>query len=277
MNDVTTVVITHDRREQLLATLVRHEGPVVLVDNASTDGTADAVRSVLPHVHVVDAARNLGAAGRSLGVWAATTPYVAFSDDDSWWAPGALAAAAALLDAHARLGLVAGAVLVEPGRGPDPLNAVLAGSPLPRPAGAPGTPVLGFMACAAVVRRDAYLTAGGFHPMMGVGGEEELLAWDLAADGWWLQHVPQVVAHHEPRPGAGRGARRVAQLHRNAVVASLMRRPWRETGRRTSAAVRAGLPGWRGLASASRQVPRALRERHRLPADVEQQVALLRR
>ncbi|MDO0931403.1 hypothetical protein QQY66_06815 [Streptomyces sp. DG2A-72] len=34
----------------------------------------------------------------------ADTPYVAFSDDDSWWTPGALRQAADLLDVHPRLG-----------------------------------------------------------------------------------------------------------------------------------------------------------------------------
>jgi hypothetical protein len=37
--------------------------------------------------------------GRTLGVRAATTPYVAFSDDDSWWEPGALQSAADLRNA----------------------------------------------------------------------------------------------------------------------------------------------------------------------------------
>ena len=43
---------------------------------------------------VVEAGRNLGAAARTLGARAATTPFVAFSDDDSCWAPGSLASAA---------------------------------------------------------------------------------------------------------------------------------------------------------------------------------------
>ena len=37
--DVTVVVASRNRRTDLLASLPRHEAPVVLVDNASTDGT----------------------------------------------------------------------------------------------------------------------------------------------------------------------------------------------------------------------------------------------
>lgn len=79
---VTVVVMSRDRREELVATLGRHRAPVVLVDNGSTDGTAAAVRAAHPHVTVVEARRNLGAAARTLGARLAATPYVAFADDD---------------------------------------------------------------------------------------------------------------------------------------------------------------------------------------------------
>jgi glycosyltransferase involved in cell wall biosynthesis len=45
---VTVVVATRNRREELVAHLGRHEGPVVVVDNASTDGTARTVRKRFP-------------------------------------------------------------------------------------------------------------------------------------------------------------------------------------------------------------------------------------
>jgi hypothetical protein len=39
------------------------------------------------------------------------------------------------------------------------------------------------LCCASVVRREAYLAAGGIDPVLFFIGEEKLLAWDLAA-GW---------------------------------------------------------------------------------------------
>ena len=92
-----------------------------------------------------------GAVARTIGVHLARTPYVAFSDDDSWWEPGALARAAELFDAHPRLGLIAARVLVGADRVPDPINAAMAGSPLPSEPGLPGPSVLGFLACAAIL------------------------------------------------------------------------------------------------------------------------------
>jgi glycosyltransferase involved in cell wall biosynthesis len=114
-----------------------------MVDNGSADGSAEAAARRFPRVEVVALARNAGAAARNAGVRRARTPYVAFSDDDSWWQPGALRRAAAALDAHPRLGLVAARTLVGPGCEPDPVNEAMAASPL-REGG--GATVLGFLA-----------------------------------------------------------------------------------------------------------------------------------
>src|SRR3954447_24518920 len=92
--DVTVVVVSRNRRTDLLDSLPRHEAPVILVDNASTDDTVEVVRATHPDVTVLPQTRNLGAEGRTVGVAQAGTPFVAFADDDSWWAPGDLPRAA---------------------------------------------------------------------------------------------------------------------------------------------------------------------------------------
>jgi glycosyltransferase involved in cell wall biosynthesis len=287
---VTVVVMTRNRREQLRHTLRRLRElsgpvPVVVVDNGSDDGTPDAVRREFPAVTVVALPENRGAVARTVGVRLARTPYVAFSDDDSWWAPGALKTAADHLDQVPRLGLVAARTLVGPQERPDPLSEVLAASPLGTEPGLPGPRVLGFLACAAVVRRDAYLQAGGFHPVVFFLGEETVLAQDLATAGWALCHVPDVVAHHHPRPpgagparAAGQAARDRLQL-RNALLSAWLRRPagvaaahtWR-VARRWDDPVARG-----ALLDAARRAPRALAARRRLPPHVEAEVRLLER
>src|SRR5947208_1837668 len=103
---VTVVVMTRNRWPDLSQTLPRHEPPVVVVDNGSDDGTPDRVREAFPCVEVVALDTNLGAPARNIGVERARTPYVAFADDDSWWAPGSLERAARIFDAHPRLGLL---------------------------------------------------------------------------------------------------------------------------------------------------------------------------
>ena len=163
---VSVVVASRNRRADLLATLPRHEAPVILVDNGSTDGTVGAVRSALPEVRVIPLRRNLGAFARTIGVLAATTAYVAFADDDSWWAPGALASAVDLLEAHPAVALLTGRILLGPSSRVDPLTLRMAAAPLGTSPGGAGPDVLGFAACAAVVRRSAFLSVGGFDPVV---------------------------------------------------------------------------------------------------------------
>ncbi|WP_262281761.1 glycosyltransferase family 2 protein [Micromonospora sp. MA102] len=275
--DVTIVVATRNRRHQLLALLPRHTAPVIVVDNGSDDGTPAAVAREFPGVRVVELARNAGAgAARNVGVGLARTPYVAFADDDSYWAPGALDRAATLLRRHPRTALLTGEVRVGAAARPDPVSAAMARAPLGTEPDAPGPTVLGFLACAVVLRRDAYRQVGGFAERLGTYGEEALLAMDLAAAGWNLAYVPELVAHHLPEPdGRDPRARRRVEA-RNRVLTAALRRPspvlrevvadaWRDPAGRA------------GLRDAARQAGWVLRHRRRLPAGLEAALVTLSR
>ncbi|GGZ97988.1 hypothetical protein GCM10010344_77420 [Streptomyces bluensis] len=197
----TTVVITHNRRPELLRTLdhlaeLPERPRVVVTDNASTDGTAAAVARLHPQVRLLRPGRNLGAVGRNLAMPHVHTPYVAFCDDDSWWAAGALTGAAELLDRHPALGAVTARIVVEPDGTEDPIVTELRHSPIPGPSWLPGPALGSFLAAATVLRAEAFRAAGGFHPRLWLGGEEELLAADLAAAGWWLTYADNLTVHH---------------------------------------------------------------------------------
>jgi GT2 family glycosyltransferase len=174
---------------------------------------------------------------------------------------------------HPRLALLAGRVLVgEDGR-PDPGEAAMAQSPLGTAPDLPGPSLLGFLACGAVVRRDAFLEAGGFDDVVFFMGEEERLALDLAARGWGLAYVDQVVAHHHPSPARDPQARE-ALGERNRLLTMLMRRPWPVVLGEAAGAVRSAA-GRRAVAQCLPRLPRALAARRRLPADVERARRLL--
>ena len=132
----------------------------------------ELVRTQFPHITVVEMEKNLGAVARNFGVRLATTPYVAFADDDSWWAPGALRRASTLFAAHPSLGLIAARILVGAAQRLDPTCSRMTESPLGRRDVLPGPSVLGFLACGAVVRRHAFLAAGGFDDVIFFMGEE---------------------------------------------------------------------------------------------------------
>jgi GT2 family glycosyltransferase len=279
---VSVVVVTRDRREELLASLEKlrtHSPghPVVVVDNGSGDGSVAAVRARHPWVTVVALPHNLGCGGRTVGMSALSTPYVAFADDDSWWAEGALERAADLLDAHPRLAVLAARVLVGPQDRLDPVCAAMARSPLPRAADLPGPSVLGFLACGAVVRRHAYLEAGGFDSRLGIGGEETLLSVDLARRGWGLAYVDTVAAHHHPSPARDPRMRARREV-RNALWTAWLRRPLPAALRQTGATLLRAqdrTAAWVGLLDASRGLPWVLRERSPVPAEVEGRLRLL--
>jgi N-acetylglucosaminyl-diphospho-decaprenol L-rhamnosyltransferase len=225
---VAVVIITRDRTDELLHTLARlHElderPQIVVVDQGARHRAARAVSRRFPAVRIVALAEDIGAAGRNVGARAVDAPYVAFCDDDSWWARGALTRAAALLDAHPRVAVIAARVLLGDDEVLDPACAAMSTSPLEGAAGLPGRRVLGFVACGAIVRRTAFLEAGGFRRELGVGGEEQLLAVDLATRGWDLVYRGDVVAHHHPSPIRNR-ERRDEQHVRNQLWFAWLRR-----------------------------------------------------
>ncbi|MEU0276211.1 glycosyltransferase [Streptomyces sp. NPDC006307] len=278
----TVVVITHNRREELLRTLAElarlpERPPVIVTDNASTDGTAEAVARLHPDVTLLTPGRNLGAVGRNLAVRRARTPYIAFCDDDSWWEPGSLGRAADLLDRHERLVAVTARILVEPGGREDPIVAELRDSPVRGPDWLPGPALGSFLAAATVLRRDAFLEAGGFHERLWLGGEEELLATDLATRGWWLTYVPELTVHHAPSRARDATLRRVHGL-RNTLWFCWLRRPVRPALRRTldlARTVPRDLASLRAFGLALAGLPWVLRERRVVPAAVEARLGAL--
>ena len=267
------MVITRDRWPDLQKSLPKHRAPVILLDNASADGTPESVRRHFPLVRVVELGSNRGSVARNVGVTLAATPYVAFADDDSWWEPGALERSADLFDRHPRLAVIAGKILIGDHNLPDPVCQLMADSPLGTDDDLPGPSILGFLACGAVVRRTAFLQAGGFDEVIFFYGEEERLALDLASAGWALAYVEGIVAHHHPSPVRDRDQRRALAV-RNEILTALLRRPWPVVGKTVLRALKD--PASRsGLRDAARRATMALRQRRAVSAEVEAQRQLL--
>lgn len=236
---ISIVVITRDRRDELRRSLQRlaelREKPLtVVLDNGSHDGTAAMVRREFPNLVCVALPVNYGALARNIGVSMCHTAYVAFCDDDTWWAPGSLRSAADALDCHARLAVVTARILVEPGATLDPICRELETSPLAAPFELPGPMLLSFLAGASVVRRRAFLSVGGFDRRIFIGGEEELLGCDLAESGWLIAYLPDAAIHHRASELRDPHARRRIGI-RNTFNYTWLRRPASDALRRTAA------------------------------------------
>jgi GT2 family glycosyltransferase len=278
MAQVTVVIATRNRVAPLVHTLHRlaalpDRPGVIVVDNASDDATVATVRERFPTVRVLPMSRNEGAVARNHGVAAATTPYVAFADDDSWWAPGALDTAAGLLDTHPRLALIAARVLVGPEERLDPMSAFMATAPLGTADDLPGPSVLGFLACAGILRRQPFLDCGGFDPVVFFMGEEARLAYDFQEAGWGMAYCPQIVAHHHPAPApAGRSGTKRGLAARNRALTAWMRRPLSVAGSQSAALLRAALTDPAARRAAGQfiaRLPKALAARRAPSAGLE--------
>ena len=96
---VSFLLPTFNRRDVVLHTLdcIQACGlppgdfEVLVVDNASTDGTADAICARFPSVTLLRQSVNLGPCAKNVALAAANGEFVVFLDDDSFPQPGAIA------------------------------------------------------------------------------------------------------------------------------------------------------------------------------------------
>lgn len=229
-NALSLVIITRNRASDLERTLTKlhdlpEKFPIIVVDNASTDNTVAMVNTLFPEVKTIALDKNMKAVARNIGVEAAETPYVAFSDDDSWWSPGSLVRAVQVLDTYPKVGAVVAKVLVNAEQRADRINIYLETSPLPQNVNMPGPALMGFMACAVVFRKQAYLEAGGYNSQISFMGEEALLATDMISLGWGITYDRQMVAYHYPSASRDIGERQRFGL-RNKIWTAWLRRPF---------------------------------------------------
>jgi glycosyltransferase involved in cell wall biosynthesis len=183
MPDVSVVIPTHNRR-RLLGQAVRSalsqigvEVEVVVVDDGSSDGTADAVASLGDgRVRLLRHPRPLGVAvARDAGAGVARGPWVALLDDDDLWAPDKLKRQLEAASAAGAGWAYAGVVEVNvDGR-------LLGGGSPPSPeellAGLRQRNLMPAGSSNVVVRSDVFSESGGFDPRL-----RHLADWDL-----WLR------------------------------------------------------------------------------------------
>jgi len=118
MPEISVIITTHNRPHLVAHAIesarkaVRSEVEVVVVDDASTDETAQLCRSI-PHITYVRAERNQGVAGgRNLGILASRAEFLSFLDDDDVRLPGSLDRQLAALASDPQAGFVYGQAIL---------------------------------------------------------------------------------------------------------------------------------------------------------------------
>ena len=213
---VTVVIPVRDgsatiaRQLAAVVAQLRDGDELVVVDNGSTDATAEIVRPwVGPQVRVVSEPRRGLNRARNAGVRAARCEAVLLCDADDEVQPGWLAAMAAGL---ASADLVGGAIEAVDETGAPTVVAVPSAD----------RPVLWDLAapwgCSCGFRREAWVAVGGFDESLAMGGEETdfFLRAQLAgaALAWVDDAVVRYTVRSEPAvTAARRRARRRAVCH----------------------------------------------------------------
>jgi N-acetylglucosaminyl-diphospho-decaprenol L-rhamnosyltransferase len=237
-------VVNTDGREHLLACLeaiARHhpdgtESELLVLDNASTDGSADAARrwaaarsAASPEMRLVEQRLRRGKAENdTLLLREAGGEYCLLLNEDTELRPGSVEALLAALDADPKAG-AAGAQLLDPDGAPQPcawrlpsVGTAIAGALFlhrlytVQSGGARTRPVGWVQSSAMLVRRRAAAEVGYFDPDFFVYSDETDFCKRLHDGGWRVLYVPEARAvHHEQlATDVAAGARRVVEFHR---------------------------------------------------------------
>ncbi len=122
--DISTITIGYNVRDltvKNMETLLESEGPIrvqiIMVDNVSQDGTAEAVEERFPQVQVIKNFYNTGFAHAvNQGIAASRARHVLLLNPDMRVSKEALAQMVAYADAHPEVGVIGGKLVTEDGR-----------------------------------------------------------------------------------------------------------------------------------------------------------------
>ena len=202
---------------------------ILVLDNASDDGSAEAVRALDRDIRLIERERREGkAANDSRLIREAKGEFCLLLNEDSELQPRAVPALIGALRSD-RGAAVAGAQLLSPDGRPVPcawrlpgVDTALAGALFLHrrftvESGGEGTRPVGWVQSSAmIVRRKAVLQVGGFDPDFFVYSDETDLCKRLTDAGWRILYVPSARAiHHDQMAQDAAGAeRRIVEYHR---------------------------------------------------------------
>jgi GT2 family glycosyltransferase len=211
--EASVIIVNHNGGAYLEACLrsLTLTGPqdyeVIVVDNASTDGSADHVEQAFPGVRVIRNRVNGGfGQGNNLGARWARGEYLAFLNPDTMAEPGWLSALVAALKDRPSAGLATPKILQlnDPRRINTCGNVVhLTGLTLcrgmnwDRDAFAEGEKIAAVSGAAFVMRRDLFDALGGFDESFFLYMEDTDLSYRARLAGFECLYVPSSVVLHD--------------------------------------------------------------------------------
>ncbi|HEX8646063.1 MAG TPA: glycosyltransferase [Thermoleophilaceae bacterium] len=191
---VTIVFLVFNRKKELRESLQRmlsesdYAGEVdaIVVDNASTDGSAEMVRDEFPQVRLIERAENVGVSGWNDGFAVAEGEWVLALDDDCYLPPDGLRRS---VEAAAEYGADLVSYSVASTHDPDY-----------RFTEKYRTGLFMFWGCAVLIRRSALQELVGYDPEIFVWANELEFMIRFYDRGYRHLHFPEVVAQHMKKP-----------------------------------------------------------------------------
>lgn len=204
---------------------------VLVIDHASVDGSAAAIRAAFPEVRLVEAGVNLGfAAGCNFGARASNAEFTAFLNNDARVEPGWLRALVDSVDRESGTVCTAAKILDWEGREVDFVEGHLVFHGFARQTHwrervGPGSfqeprPLLFACGGAMLVDRLVFLDLGGFDERFWMFFEDVDLGWRLWIAGYRVAFAPGAVTYHRHHGTAGgmSEVRRNFLYERNALM-----------------------------------------------------------
>jgi len=230
--DVSVSLVNTNSRELLLACLDSLQGTdaeVVVLDNASEDGSVAAVRERFPEVQVIEQKHRAGfGANHNTVIRATTGRYVFVLNEDTTSEDWGFERMTAHLDANPRVAALGPRLVYPDGRPqasawrfPSPATAALGLLTLGRAGivqsgGSETRDVDWAMAAALLLRREALDEVGVFDEGFFLYSEEVDLQARLHRAGWKVHYFPGVsVVHHESQFSADIPERRINEMWRS--------------------------------------------------------------
>ncbi|MGZ8795121.1 MAG: glycosyltransferase family 2 protein [Gaiellaceae bacterium] len=232
MPDLSVSIVNTNSRALLLAcleSLAGTDAEIVVLDNASEDGSADTVRERFPDVRVIAQSHRAGfGANHNTVIRATTGRYVYVLNEDTTAGDWGFEALTAYLDDHPRVAALGPRLVYPDGRlqdsawrFPTPLVSMRALLTLGRlgvtqSRGDAPRVVDWVMGAAVVLRREALDEVGLFDESFFLYSEEVDLQARLHRAGWEVHYFPRVsVVHHESQFSADIPERRINEMWRS--------------------------------------------------------------
>lgn len=247
-SSVDAVVVSYNVRQLLLECLsslvaARDAGElarIIVVDNDSSDGSADAARAYDPAIEVIEAPNDGYGSGANIGIAVSDADMVLVLNPDTVVRPGAIGAMAGWLDARPDFAM-AGPRLVQPDgttqssrrRFPRPYTPLFEsslveewwpGNLVARAYHLAGTPddveqeVDWVVGAAILVRKIAIQQVGAFDPSFRMYAEEVEWCWRLRRHGWRTGFVAAAeIVHHESASASQDLPRRLREFNDSRI------------------------------------------------------------